>query len=176
MKWKPIDATTIDASYVRRVFLYDPETGALLWRHRDDVLPRVNKRFAGRPAGCSDGQYGYISIRLCDRLYQAHRLIWLYMTGDWPADLVDHIDGNPANNVWTNLRPATRGENNRNRLTTRKGRLKGTHLNRATGKWYVQIMLEKRNHNFGQFDTEEEAHAAYVEAARRLHGAFARTE
>ena len=173
---KRITTTVIDASYVRRVFLYDPETGALLWRHRDDVLPRVNKRFAGKPAGGADGQYGYISVRLCYRLYQAHRLIWLYMTGDWPVAIIDHADGNPTNNAWVNLRQATRAENNRNRVTTRKGKLKGTHFNRATGKWYVQIMLEKQNYVFGQFDTEEEAHAAYAEAARRLHGQFFRTD
>ena len=159
---------------VRRALDYDPETGILFWRHRDDVLPRVNKRFAGKPAGCPDGQYGYISVRLYDRLYQAHRLIWVIVTGAWPKEVLDHIDGNPANNAWTNLRPATRAENNRNKVTIRKGRMKGAHYDGRIGRWYTQIMLGKKNHVLGPFDTEEQAHRAYVEAAKRLHGEFAR--
>ena len=172
MKQKPITATVIDASYVRRVFDYDPKTGVLLWRHREDVLPRVNKRFAGKPAGCFDGQYGYLSVRLCDRLYQAHRIIWLWVTGVWPVEIIDHIDRNPANNAWNNLRPATRAENNRNRAALRKLRLKGAHYDKRTGRWMGQIMIGKKNHYLGMFPTEAEAHAAYVEAARRMHGDF----
>ena len=164
----------LSAAMVRRALDYDPKTGLLFWRRRDDVLPRVNKRLAGKPAGCRDGQYGYISVRLYDRLYQAHRLIWVIVTGEWPKDILDHIDGNPANNAWTNLRQATRAENNRNKATTRKNRLKGAHFDPRSGKWYCQIMLRKKNHVLGPFRTEEQAHQAYVEAAKRLHGEFAR--
>jgi hypothetical protein len=164
----------LTAEMVRRAFDYDPVTGLLLWRHRDDVLPRVNKRFAGKPAGCRDGQYGYLSVRLHDRLYQAHRLIWLHVTGEWPVAILDHADGNPSNNAWNNLRPATRAENNRNRRTYRRnGYLKGT-LPAAKGKWRAVIMLGRENHCLGTFDSQEEAHAAYVEAAKRLHERFAR--
>ena len=158
---------------VRRLLDYDPVTGVLTWRHREDVLPRVNKRFVGKPAGCPDGQYGYISVRLRDRLYQAHRLIWFYVTGQWPTAVIDHIDGNPANNAWDNLREATRAENNRNRMRRRHG-LKGVTIEHRTGRWMAQIMLGKKNHYLGTFDTEEAAHAAYIEASKRLHGEFAR--
>ena len=115
MPAKIIHSAQLTAEMVRRALDYDPATGLLSWRHRDDVLPRVNKRLAGKPAGCGDGQYGYLSVRLHDRLYQAHRLIWLHVTGNWPADVIDHIDGNPINNAWSNLRPATRAQNSRNR-------------------------------------------------------------
>jgi len=164
----------LTAEMVRRALDYDPVTGLLSWRHRDDVLPRVNKRLAGKPAGCPDGQYGYLSVRLHDCPYQAHRLIWLHVTGEWPADILDHVDGNPLNNVWSNLRPATRAENNRNRRTRREdGRLKGT-LPASRGRWRAVIMLGRENHNLGTFSTQEEAHATYIEAAKRLHGGFAR--
>ena len=164
----------LTAEMVRRALDYDPETGLLSWRHRDDVLPRVNKRLAGKPAGCPDGQYGYLSVRLHDYLYQAHRLIWLHVTGEWPAAVLDHIDGIPSNNAWSNLRPATRAENNRNRHTRREdGRLKGTRP-AANSRWRAVIMLGRENHILGTFSTQEEAHTAYVEAAKRLHGGFAR--
>jgi len=159
---------------VRRALDYDPETGLLSWRHRDDVLPRVNKRFAGKPAGCPDGQYGYQSVRLHDRPYQAHRLIWLHVTGEWPADILDHIDGIPSNNAWNNLRPATRAENNRNRRARREGMLKGTIQVAKSGRWMAMIMLGRKAHYLGTFSSQEDAHAAYVEAAERLHGRFAR--
>lgn len=164
----------LTAEMVRRALDYDPMTGLLFWRHRDDVLPRVNKRLAGKPAGCRDGQYGYLSVRLHDRLYQAHRLIWLHVTGEWPADILDHIDGIPSNNAWDNLRLATRAENNRNRRTRREnGYLKGTSP-ASKGAWRAVIMLGRKNHILGTFSTQEEAHAAYVEAAKRLHERFAR--
>jgi len=159
---------------VRRALDYDPTTGLLTWRHRDDVLPRVNKRLAGKPAGCRDGQYGYLSVRLHDRLYQAHRLIWLHVTGEWPTAVLDHVDGLPSNNAWSNLRPATRAENNRNRRARREGRLKGTVQNAKTGRWEAMIMLGRKNHYLGTFSTQEEAHAAYIEAAKHLHEQFAR--
>ena len=164
----------LTAEMVRRALDYDPMTGLLFWRRRDDVLPRVNKRLAGKPAGCRDGQYGYLSVRLHDRLYQAHRLIWLHVTGEWPTDVLDHIDGNPSNNVWSNLRPATRAENNRNRKSIREGFLKGVLRDPKSGRWQAMVMLGRKNHYLGTFSTQEEAHAAYEEAAKRLHGEFAR--
>ena len=175
MPKKPaVPRNELTAEMVRLALDYDPLTGLLLWRRRDDVLPRVNKRLAGKPAGCRDGQYGYLSVRLHDRLYQAHHLIWLHVTGEWPADILDHVDGNPLNNVWSNLRPATRAENNRNRRTYRKnGYLKGTSP-AANNKWRATIMLNRENHRLGTFDSQEEAHAAYTAAAKRLHKQFAR--
>jgi hypothetical protein len=164
----------LTAEMVRRALDYDPTTGLLFWRHRDDVLPRVNKRFAGKPAGCPDGQYGYLSVRLHDIAYQAHRLIWLHVTGEWPAAVLDHIDGIPSNNAWSNLRPATRAENNRNRRTRRVGILKGASQDAKTGRWAAHIMLGRKAHYLGTFSTQEEAHAAYTAAAKRLHGEFAR--
>jgi hypothetical protein len=40
----------------------------------------------------------------------------------------------------------------------------------------AQIKHQRKQHHLGYFDTAEEAHAAYAEAARRLHGTFARIE
>jgi hypothetical protein len=175
---KQIAASALDAATLRKALDYDPETGLLFWRRRDDVPPKVNNRFAGKPAGGRDGQYGYITVRLYDRLYQAHRLVWLHVHGVWPDAVLDHIDGNPTNNRIDNLRPATRAENNRNRAKAAGtiSKLKGVTRDKRTGLWIAQIMISRKQHYLGQYLTEIGAHRAYCEAAARLHGAFARTE
>lgn len=87
---------------------------------------------------------------------------------------VDHIDGNPTNNRRSNLRVATRSENlhNQEGHRDRKSRFKGVTL--VKGKWHATIMCRGVSHHFGPFDLEEEAGAAYAEAAVRLHGTFAK--
>jgi hypothetical protein len=172
---KQMAAAALDAETLRKALDYDPETGLLFWRRREEVPAKVNKRFAGKPAGGPDGQYGYITVRLYDRLYQAHRLVWLHVHGEWPAAVLDHIDGNPTNNRISNLRPATRAENNRNRVGKGITPYKGITLDRKTRRWIAQIQLGGKNHRLGEFDTAEDAHAAYCEAARRYHGEFAKT-
>lgn len=69
---------------------------------------------AGEIAG-SINRDGYVLIRVYRKLYLAHRLAWLYMTGKEPKNLVDHIDRNPGNNKWDNLREATYSQNEMNR-------------------------------------------------------------
>lgn len=171
---KQLAAAALDATTLRRALDYDPGTGLLFWRVREDVPARTNKRFAGKPAGGPDGQYGYITIRLYDRLYQAHRLVWLHVHGVWPEAVLDHIDGNPTNNRLENLRPATRAENNRNKIGKGVTPYKGITREPGTNRWVAQIQLGKKNHRLGSFDTPELAHAAYCEAAARYHGAFAK--
>ena len=176
MATKQLAASALDAATLRKALDYDPKTGVLTWRWRDDVPRRTNNRFAGKPAGGSDGQYGYISVRLYDRLYQAHRLAWLWMTGEWPTHLIDHIDMDPKNNAWDNLRPATKSQNMMNQGKPRHNKSGFKGVFGAAGCWTAQIQVNRKNHILGTFDTAEEAHAAYCAAAARLHGAFARTE
>lgn len=167
---------TLTAEQLRVALDYDPLTGVLTWRHRDDVLPRVNKRFIGKAAGCDDGQCGYISIRLFDRLYQAHRLAWLHMTGEWPSRLIDHIDLDPKNNRWSNLRLATTSQNMSNTTAPRHNTsgVKGVTWNKRHRKWQAQVQVDSKGYFLGLYDTIEEAAKARHEGAARLHKEFAR--
>ena len=54
---------------------------------------------------------GHIRICIMRVKYLAHRLAWLYVTGSWPSQDIDHIDGDPTNNRFANLREVTHQEN-----------------------------------------------------------------
>ena len=158
---------------LREVLHYEPETGHFRWI----------KMLASRgPVGAIAGQVeqGYVRIRIDGRRYFAHRLAWLYVTGEWPKQEIDHIDGMSDNNRFANLREATRGENRRN---SRKGKetksqFKGVvyapYSRSKTRKWRAIITAAKRTHHLGYFETPEEAHAAYAAKARELFGSFMR--
>ena len=92
---------------------YDPETGIFIWLPRDRVhfktdnaWRRWNTRHAGKPAGHIDSQ-GYCNINIGYRIYKAHRLAWLYMTGAFPDGLVVHKNGLHDENQWANLQLKT---------------------------------------------------------------------
>src|ERR1700719_1662744 len=95
----------IDDDRLRELLSYDPETGVFRWL----VRKRQNVK-AGDVAGSFDG-CGYCKISIDRRAYKAHRLAWLYMTGEWPPAEIDHINMNRADNRFANLRLATRHQN-----------------------------------------------------------------
>jgi hypothetical protein len=104
-------------------------------------------------------------------------LIWRLVTGEDPGELdVDHTDGNRTHNAWHNLRLGTRSQNasNQRLRSDNTSGLKGACWDPVNKRWEVRLRFQKRSYFLGRFDTREEAHAAYVEAAQRLHGEFAR--
>jgi HNH endonuclease/AP2 domain len=159
----------LTAERLREILDYHPESGIFYWR-----IARRNGTRAGNIAGAKKAG-GYIKISIDGRQHLAHRLAWLYVHGRWPAALIDHINGNPADNRIANLREASRSQNQANsglRLGNRSG-LKGISR-KPYGTWSAQIFYQGTKHYLGTFATPEEAHAAYREAARRLFGEFAR--
>lgn len=92
---------------------YNPDTGIFTWKERGIEyfkhckIPEMtwrqwNPQNAGKEAGSLAN--GYITIILLKEKYLAHRLAWFYMEGYWPEYHIDHIDQNPSNNRWSNLR------------------------------------------------------------------------
>lgn len=150
---------------------YDPDTGEFTW-----VLSNRTDKI-GKRAG-TVLPVGYIQFALCGHKQYAHRLAWLYMTGSWPVDQLDHINGNKSDNRWCNLREATNAQNGANRGAQRNNRtsgLKGVFRDRRLRirPWVSYITRNRENYRLGRFDTAEEAHLAYRAAAARLHGDFA---
>jgi hypothetical protein len=164
----------LTADQLRALLDYNPETGVLTWRARQGKRRNWDTRRSGKSAGSFAG--GYIRVTLHLHRYQAHQLAWLWMTGEWPPARIDHIDTNRANNRWANLRLATNSQNKMNarvRADNTSG-YKGVHWVSRERKWLATITVDGVKKRLGLFHTPSEAHAAYREAATRLHGEFAR--
>ncbi len=161
----------VTAAYVRSILKYSPDTGLFYW-----AVDR-GKAKAGDEAGCV-GRGGYRHVKIAGENRSAHRVAWLYMTGEWPDGEIDHIDLDRANNRWSNLRVATHGQNQSNGRVYRQSitGLKGASPNPRSraGKYRARIRKDGREIHLGTFNTAEDAHAAYVAAAVELHGEFAR--
>lgn len=178
----------VNAENIRSLLHYDPLTGIFTWLRRtadmfdasatrsaEHICKIWNARYAEKITGCPNG-HGYLAIIIGRINYDAHLLAWLYMTGEWPVNLVDHEDRDPANNRWENLREATRSENAVNspiRANNTSG-FKGACRGKGHKKWQANIRAYGKLHYLGYFNTPEEAHAAYAEASKRLHGEFGR--
>ena len=135
-------------------------------------------RNQGQIAGGVTGTKGYRSVWVDQTLFRAHRLIWCWVTGEDPINqVIDHADRATDNNAWCNLRCATHSDNLANsKLTTRNtSGFKGVSFHRGAQRWMAMAWRGGRPNYLGLFDTPEEAHAAYLAAAERLHGEFART-
>lgn len=166
---------------VRELLEYDPCTGVFTWLRRagaDQGTICFNSQFVGRVAGCLDRRekVGYRRIKIFSRYYAEHRLAWVWMTGEWPPHEVDHINGVRHDNRFANLRLATKSQNQSNaRIRTKnKVGLKGVSYKPRIGKYHAQINKYGRVRHLGFFDDPQEAHEAYVKAAKELHGEFAR--
>lgn len=146
---------------------YDASTGHFIRRHRTSANAP-----AGVPCGTVSGG-GYRYIRVLGRHYRASRLAWLWVTGDWPAGVVDHANGDRQDDRWANLRLATSAQNCANAKLRADNTTGFKGVKPLNGRWQARIGTGGKHH-LGTFDTPEEAHAAYVGAARVLYGKFAR--
>jgi|688.fasta_scaffold108618_2 hypothetical protein len=136
---------------------YDPETGVFTWRKTGRNATTV------RPDG-------YVKITVNGRQCYAHRLAWLYMTDTLPA-IIDHIDRNPSNNKFNNLRAVTRSQNQHNRIKQRNNTsgYKGVVFFKRAKRWRAAIFVNSKPIYLGYYDTPEQASAAYQEAASKYH-------
>src|SRR5439155_1711101 len=160
----------VTAERLRELLAYAPETGLFYWRRKRGSAA------AGRAAGQAAARsYRLITI---DRIgYFAHRLAWLYVHGEHPRGVIDHVNGNAMDDRIANLRQCSRSENARNVRGRATSGLKGVYrrADRPGNKWYAQIAVSGKTICLGSFDSPEAAAAAYDAAACRYHGAFART-
>ncbi len=167
-KFKPLPSL----ARVKELVRYDASTGKLFWLQS---VARCVK--AGDEAGSKD-KHG-VRIKITKTKYLAHRIIWFLVTEQDPEDnLIDHIDGNPHNNKFTNLRLASRHQNscNRKKHSNNTSGLKGVSWHKAVKKWQAYISVENKRISLGYFDSKKEAYAAYCDAAQKLHKGFARLQ
>lgn len=149
---------------LRELLSYDPDTGVFQW-----LFSRGTAR-AGAVAGSADS-YGYLQTKIDRRCYLNHRLAWLYVHGEWPTRQIDHINGKRTDNRLANLRIVSASVNQQNHRVARVDNKCGLLGVSSSGKrWQARISHPGgKDAYLGLFDTPELAHAAYLEAKRRLH-------
>jgi len=151
--------------YVRDLFSYDPESGLLTYKKNHHRFKK------GTEAGTINANgYKFVSIKF--RLYPVTHMAWSLMTGDWPADQIDHIDRNPLNNRWENLRAATVMQQQGNHGLAKNNTSGFRGVVARKNRWYARMTVGKRTKHIGCFKTKEEAAAAYDKAARERWGDF----
>lgn len=161
-------SNSVTQARLRELLHYDPLTGFFT---RRATTGHRGQWKAGEIAG-SKGKDGYIRIWVDCKSYQAGRLAFLYMTGAWPKVEADHKDSNTSNNIWLNLRDATKSQNQQNLRRARSHNILGVlGVSEYRGRFCARIKVDGIKHSLGTFDTPELAHAAYIEAKRRLHPA-----
>jgi len=161
-------AATLTQEYLKSILDYDFDTGIFTWK-----VNKANRTKVGDIAGWSYN--GYREIEINNKAYKAHRLAWLYVYGEMPKNLVDHIDGNRSNNKIANLREATYQENSENYKTpkTNKSGVKNVSWYKNLNKWVVSISIRKTKKTVGYYDDLELAELVAVEARNKYRGEFA---
>jgi hypothetical protein len=172
-------AAALTRRTLRELLDYDPETGVLTWRERPrEYFPSTqawkwwNRMFAGTPALTAINKDGALQGTLLGRNVLAHRIIWKWMKGRWPKPMIDHIDGNPANNRWDNLREATAVENGRNRCRNSRNTSghNGVYVDRRSAQthYIATIRAGDRLVYLGRFSRMAVAIAARQAAEQQL--------
>lgn len=166
----------LTAERLRELVNYNQYTGDFVWKsdarggfHNSVVMHRIGD-LAGTPR--KDGRK---VIRIDGKLYLGYRLAWLWMTGSWPVREIDHINGDPTDDAFSNLRDASRRANQENLRGPFKSKISsrflGVYANKAGRKkpWRSAIRVNGRQKSLGAFYSEEEAYSAYVRAKRLMH-------
>lgn len=152
----------ITQSKLKEFLRYDPESGVFTWLYRTHNPPSIgwgswNGRFAGKEAGCINSE-GYRTLTINGERYSAHRLVWLYVYGEWP-DQIDHANHQRDDNRITNLRNGTVRANNQNRTlrSDNSSGIVGVSFNKTRNKWHSYIYINGKSIHLGFFDGIEEA-------------------
>jgi hypothetical protein len=140
------------------LFIYDNEQGLLKWKIRTNYNRKLSNE--GKVAGYLSG-LNRLKIDLFGKSHFHSRLVFIYHYGEING-VIDHIDGNTLNDKIENLRDVSKRINQMNRKTHRGGRLVGASYVKKINKWASHISINKKQIYLGRFDTELEAHIAYV--------------
>lgn len=159
--------TGLTQQKLKDVTSYDPETGYLTWRVATSNVVKV-----GDLVGNLDS-LGYRDARVCGVRSRVHRLVWLYVYGEWPSGLIDHINTDKSDNRIVNLRIASARQNVQNVLkskSTSTTGLLGVCFDSRNGRYYSLIREPGGKRKYlGRFETAQQAHEKYMKAWREMN-------
>jgi hypothetical protein len=168
----------VDIDVLKKLFSYDPETGVLTWLERQREFFETNRacstwnaRYAGKQAFTANDKHGYKQGQIFGKIHRAHRVVWALYYGSWPANQIDHINGDRADNRIKNLRDVTNSENSRNQKfrSTNSSGVMGVHWYSTRKKWVAHLTVNGRYKNLGYFSDINDAIAAR-KAAEKEYG------
>lgn len=148
----------VDQQYVKECFDYNPLNGVLTWKERPIThfnTERSWKTFNSQKKGkeiSTKGNHGYLQVAINKKIYLAHRICVLWMTGEMP-EFVDHEDHDRTNNKWSNLKTVSQQQNNKNlkmRKTNTSG-VTGVRWCNRDNLWTSRIQVNYKNINLGSF-------------------------
>ncbi len=147
----------------KELLAYSAETGQFIW------LVTQGPVKAGWVAG-SPNKDGYIQIQIDGTKYRAQRLAWLMIYNHWPKGVIDHIDGNVANNRIKNLRDVNRLTNQQNQRRAQKNnKTQALGVSARHGRFEARIRVNGVQVRLGSFKTIEQASEAYLAAKKLNH-------
>lgn len=160
----------ISAEELRKRFLYDPETGIFSDRETGRSMGDLHAN-----GGWRNGKQryaGYVRICIDYKRYRAHRLAWLYMTGEWPTDQIDHKNRIRHDNRWENLRLADNSENGINKAlqSNNTSGYPGVHFKSSKRKWEAFVKINGKKKGLGIFSRKEDAITARKSAESKFYG------
>ena len=143
---------------------YDQLTGVFRWKKRTSMSIKVGD-IAGKTY-----KVGYRVIKIKRVLYLAHRLAWLYMKGEWPNEVIDHINGVRDDNRLSNLRSVSRSVNAQNQKKATSANKSGLlGVSEKSGKFIARIGINRKQIKIGCYNSPSEAHQAYLNKKRESH-------
>lgn len=152
---------------LREAFRYEDVSGEIHWR-----CTGKGRSKNGTRAGTFQGRYMFLYL---DRVrISFHRAVWALVNGEWPTDVIDHINGNTRDNRIENLRCVTQSLNMQNQRKARSDSSSGllgavrVCMKRGT-KWRAQLRAGGVMHRGRVRSTPEEAHSDYLRMKRDLH-------
>ncbi len=172
----------LSVNYVKSLFRY--EDGRLYWLPRplehfpsERIWRGWNTKWAGKEAGAGssgDPEAPRWLVGINNKKITRYEIVWAIHKGVWPKYL-DHINRNQADDRIENLRESTHSQNtaNQGKQPRNKSGYKGVSWNSKMKKWNAKIGINWKRVHLGYFETPQEAHDAYVKAAREHWGEFA---
>jgi len=144
---------------LKSILSYDPVLGNFKW-----LVDRGSRAQKGTCAGCDGQRYATVGIDGVN--YKTHKLAWLYMTGAFPENEIDHINGDGFDNRWVNLRAATRKENmeNTSLFSSNTSGHRGVTWYKRNMKWGATAFHNGKRYFAGLFETQDDA----AKAAKNL--------
>jgi len=149
---------------LKEVLIYDPRSGYFIAK----IMRRGMRGKIGDSIGYRRSD-SYITISIDGSSYLASRLAFLYMEGYFPENDADHIDKDPSNTKWDNLRDVSRSCNmkNGNIKTSNKSGVTGVSWNKKADKWEGHIGTPSGKKYLGIFKNKESAAIARFKAEKQ---------